>query len=506
MRFSMILEMVDRLSAPARRARTSVSGIGGSVRQMATQMRRAVTDVNSGTRSIEHFHRRASRLRQVALGRTLQAIGSSARGLGRDLDGLVRRLRLVERGGQAAGAGLRKLGGMGLGMLKNGLLAGGAAAAGAGGFALFDLFRTAGQFEQYQIQLEGIEGSAKAAKSAMAWVTEFAKVTPYELDEVMEAFTRLKGAGLDPLDGSLKALGDGASGTNKRLLDAVEMMTDAMQGEFERLKEFNVTARKEGNRTVFSYIKNGKAMEKVALGTRGLPIRDAITSIFNDRFGGGMERQATTLFGIISNLKGMWTEFLLMIANAGIFDFVKGKLEGLLDKINEMAENGELERWAKSISDNLIKAFEWAEKFVMKTDWEAVGRGLASAVEALTKIIELLGRASAVADDIAKNGLVTVKPKPTLPTKRSDPWTIFRFKSETDDEAAARSAREVPIARRLSGSFTRGAVGNAVKVDGALKIDVSGAPGLAVRATPVAAPGSTLPMEVRTGRTMQSAA
>lgn len=505
MRFSMILEMVDRLSAPARRARTSVSGIGGSVRQMATQMRRAVTDVNSGTRSIEHFHRRASRLRQVALGRTFQAIASSVRSLGRDLDGTTRRLKLTDRAFLMMGRNMKGLAASAGGLLKSGLLAGGAAAAGAGGFALFDLFRTAGQFEQYQAMLEGTEGSLAAARKAMAWVTKFAETTPYELDQVMEAFVALKAYGIDPMNGSLMALGDASAGMSKPLMDAVEAIADASTGEFERLKSFSIRARKEGDRTAFIYVKNGKEITRIAKGS-GAAIQEALIDIFNERFAGGMLRQAMTLFGIIANIKDQWSKFMLMIANAGIFDFVKGKLEGLLDKINEMAENGELERWAKSISDNLIKAFEWAEKFVMKTDWKAVGRGLASAVEALTKIIELLGRASAVADDIAKNGLVTVKPKPTLPTKRSDPWTIFRFKSETDDEAAARSAREVPAARRLSGSFTRGAGGNAVKVDGALKIDVSGAPGLAVRATPVAAPGSTLPMEVRTGRTMQSAA
>ena len=215
MRFSMILEMVDRFTTPAKRAKGGVSGLRASVRQMAGQMRSAVADVNNGSRSIEHFGRRAGRLRQVALGRTFQAIGSTVRGLGRDLDGLVRRLRLVERGGRAAGAGLRKIGGMGLGMLKNGLLAGGAAVAGGGAFALFDLFRTAGQFEQYQMMLEGTEGSVQAARKSMAWVTKFAETTPYELAEVMEAFVALKAYGIDPMNGSLMALGDASAGMSK---------------------------------------------------------------------------------------------------------------------------------------------------------------------------------------------------------------------------------------------------------------------------------------------------
>jgi phage tail tape-measure protein len=350
MRFSMILEMVDRLSAPAKRARAGVSGLRTSVRQMAAQVRGAARDVNDGTRSIEHFDQRARRLRQVALGRTFQAIGGSVRKLGRDLDGLVRRLKLVERSGQMAGRGLKKMGGMAAGLLKSGLLAGGAAVAGAGAFALFDLFSTAGQFEQYQIQLEGIEGSAKAAKRAMAWVTQFAKITPYELDEVMDAFVALKNFGLDPMDGSLRAMGDAASAMNKPIMAAIEMLTDATTGEFERLKEFGIKARKEGDRTTFHYIKNNKKMQRSVSGDE-LEIKRTLVEIFADRFGGGMERQSKTMFGIISNLKGMWTEFLLMISNAGVFDWIKNRLQKVLDFVNEMAANGKLEEWSEPPRD-----------------------------------------------------------------------------------------------------------------------------------------------------------
>lgn len=159
-------------------------------------------------------------------------------------------------------------------------------------------------------------------------------------------------------------------------------------------------------------------------------------------------------------------------------------------------------RFEKPISEGLEKAWSWGKKFVEETDWEAVGKGLATAVETLVKIVELLGRASAVADDIATNGLVTQKTQRTLPEKPSDPWSgIFRFKSDPQPGPAAKP----PAARKLSSNLTSGAAGG-LKVGGALKIDVTGAPGLAVRATPVTGPGTNLPMEVRTGRTMRSAA
>ena len=413
----------------------------------------------------------------------------------------MRRLRLVERGGRAAGAGLRKIGGMGLGMLKNGLLAGGAAVAGGGAFALFDLFRTAGQFEQYQMMLEGTEGSVQAARKSMAWVTKFAETTPYELAEVMEAFVALKAYGIDPMNGSLMALGDASAGMSKPLMDAVEAIADASTGEFERLKAFGIRASKEGNRVSFSFRKNGKDIRREAEFT-GAAIENSLVGIFNERFGGAMIRQSTTLFGIVANLRDAWSKFLLLIAEAGIFAMVKKDLEALLARVKTMAEDGTLKKWAEDISKGLQEAWSWGKKFVEETDWQAVGKGLATAVETLVKIVELLGRASAVADDIATNGLVTQKTRRTLPEKPSDPWSgIFRFKSDPAPAPAARPA----AARKLSGNLSRSTDG-ALKVGGALRIDVSGSPGLAVRATPVSAPGTNLPMEVRTGKTMRSAA
>lgn len=500
MRFSMILEMVDRLSAPAKRARASVAGITGTARQMAAQMRRAVSDVNSGARSLDHFHRRASRVRQVALGRTFQAIGSTARSLGRDLDRLVGRLKLVERGGKAAGSGLRKLGGMGLGMLKNGLLAGGAAAAGATGFALFDLFRTAGQLEQYQMQLEGLEGSAAAARKSMRYVQEFTKKTPFEFDQVMEGFVALKAYGIDPMNGSLNALGDASAGMSKPLMQAVEAMADATTGEFERLKEFGIRASKEGNRVSFSFRKNGKDIRREADFT-GAAIEEALATIFTERFGGAMARQATTLFGIISNLKDSWSNFMLMIADAGIFAMVKKDLDSLLGRIGEMARSGELKQWADDISAGLEKAWGWAKKFVEETDWEAVGKGLATAVETLVKIVELLGRASVVADDIATNGLGTQKTQRTLPSKKSDPWNLFRWK-DTTPPAAPPAA---PRARKLSGNLTGSPTGS-MTVGGKAVVEIIAPRGMSARTASVSAQGSSIPMEVRTGRTMRSAA
>lgn len=495
MRFSMILEMVDRLSGPARRARAGARGLGDNIRQMGQRIRRAVSDVRSGERSLEHFARRARRLRQVALGRIFQAIGSSVRGLTRNLGSLIARLRLVERAGRAAGAGLRKLGGAGLGFLKNGLLAGGAAAVGAGSFALFDLFRTAGQFEQYQVMLEGLEGSAAGARKAMAWVQEFTAKTPYEIDQVMEAFIALKAYGVDPMNGSLTALGDASSGMSKPLMQAVEALADATTGEFERLKEFGIRASKEGNRVSFTFRKNGKDIRRDADMT-GEAIEKVLVGIMSERFGGGMARQATTLFGMISNLKDMWTSFLLLVAEAGIFDVVKKDLEGLLSRVNELAKSGELKRWAEEISNRLEKAWQLGKSFVENTDWDAVVQDLKDIAEAVMTVADAIIWLKGL---LPEGGFFSGERRIFEGIKSLRGSLVPSSPGPAPGSPASRLPSDNDFIRRMQGKPPA-----APQIGGALKIDISSPPGLSVRATPAPAPGKMFPLEVRTGRTMRS--
>lgn len=426
LKFSMILEAIDRASAPAKRVQKSIDGLKMSQLGFVRTFRKTRSELDSGGRSMDHFRRRAERLRQVSLGRMFQGAALGARRFGSSLRDLPRRLRMVERAGKAAGRATKWAGGKLLGGLQNGLLAGAA----AGGFALFDLFRTAGKFEQFQIQLEGIEGSAGKAKKSMRWVQTFAEKTPFELDQVMEAFVALKAYGIDPMNGSLMALGDGAAGMSKPIMQAVEALADASTGEFERLKEFGIRASKQGDKVVFSYRQNGKDMRREAAMT-GAAMEDAITGIFSDRFGGGMERQASTLFGILSNVKDLWSKFLVMVADAGIFEKVKNQLDAWRAKIDAMAKEGSLAQWAQNISDGLSEAWDWGVRFAEQTDWAAVGRGLGAAVTAAAKLVGLLGQAVGKWEQFqARRG-----------ARRAEIAENSWFASD-EDRAAARSTRQ----------------------------------------------------------------
>ena len=147
-----------------------------------------------------------------------------------------------------------------------GILAGKLAVLGGAGlwFVKSQLVDTAAEFEKFKTVLETLEGSSAKAKISMDWVSDFAAKTPFELDQVMDSFVKLKSYGLDPTKGLLESLGDTASAMGKPIIQAVEAIADAITGENERLKEFGITSETRGNQTRYSYTdKSGAQRYKI---------------------------------------------------------------------------------------------------------------------------------------------------------------------------------------------------------------------------------------------------
>lgn len=211
------------------------------------------------------------------------------------------------------------------------------------------------EWEKLGTTLETIEGSPEKARKSLDWVGEFAAKTPYELQEVADAFVKMRAYGLDPMDGSLQALGNASSAMGKSFNAAVEAMADATTGENERLKEFGITSEKVGDQITYTWRQDGKKMTKTVKKDAG-EISKALTNIFEGRFPGAMDKQSRTFNGMMSNLKDQYQGFLRMIGDAGMFDFAKDSLRGLLTEIEKLKADGTLKTWATNISNMAIGA------------------------------------------------------------------------------------------------------------------------------------------------------
>lgn len=312
---------------------------------------------------------------QAKLTRALNATARAARAS----------FRAISSGARMAGSAVTalhrktiRLGKFGARNIKNGVgkvsrgvgLAVGIAASVAGASALAAnlLVGTAAKFEKFQTILETMEGSSAKAKTAMAWVSNFAVKTPYELDTVMDSFVRLRTYGLDPTNGMMTTLGDTAAAMGRPIMDTVEAFADALTGENERLKSFGITASKTGKTITYTYTDAlGKTVKASVKAGDRLAIQAKLMEIWGSKYGGAMEKLSATWDGMTSNLADQWMKFQLMIMDAGLFDWMKNKLKSVLDQINAMEANGTLKQWATNIGNTIKTVLSQTWNFAKKT-------------------------------------------------------------------------------------------------------------------------------------------
>ncbi|RSU57190.1 hypothetical protein DAH51_10280 [Sphingobium yanoikuyae] len=521
MKFSMILEAIDRASRPTERIRKSTGDLGRTAQTTAGGFRNMSRATDTAARSTAQLDRRMDQASRSAsrLDRAGSRVGAgvtrSARSAARALFDLDRRIqfsqaqmeKLAYRSGSFIGS-----------TLKSGLMAG-TAIAGAGLSASIYKVVTSGlMFEKFRTQLIGLEGSAAAGNRAMQWVSDFAAKTPYELAEVMEAFIALKAYGIDPTNGTLKSLGDTAAGMGKSLMQAVEMIADAQTGEFERIKEFGIKASTEGGKVTFRWQKNGKEMTKTVRQT-STEIRQALLGIMDARFAGGMERLAQTTAGKWSTLMDNLTISANRVWEGGVGAAVNKQIDRLSDWLGEMEKDGSLKKWAdesgQSIGDFIAT--------ISSMDWKSIAadiRGVAGAFGEVAHFLAELDRIGGKGRKFLADGQDLWGYRESLGSVQLDPRYGFGYKApswmrskpqpqakpsgvpffdaapQTKPnavpffEAAPRPARPSPLKPSAS----------AKAPSGKISIDIKTDRGTSARPTKVAA--SDLDLEVNTGRAM----
>jgi hypothetical protein len=279
----------------------------------------------------------------------------------------------------------------------------GAIATGVGALIAKSLIGTAAEFERFRTVLGTIEGSSEKADAAMAWISDFAAKTPYELAQVTDNFVKLRAYGIDPMNGTLKTLGDTAAAMGKPLAQAVEAMADAITGENERLKEFGIKASKQGKRIVYEYTENGKTMRKAVNASNRAMIQSTLMGIWNSKYGGAMDKLSGTWEGMMSNLGDQWSRFKLMIMESGVFTWLSDKLSGLLNTIDGMAESGELQKLAKAIGEDLVTGLDalWETAKKLPGVWEEIKEATSPLVEVLKDLSDKFGAGNVAAAVLA---------------------------------------------------------------------------------------------------------
>lgn len=164
--------------------------------------------------------------------------------------------------------------------------------------ALKSVLSVTAEFQKLNAQLVTVTGSQAAANAQFKILQEFAAKTPFQLNEVVGAFVKMKALGLDPSEKAIASFGNTASAMGKSLNQFIEAVADASTSEFERLKEFGIKAKQEGDRVSLTF----QGMT-TTIGNNAQEITKYLQDIGENQFAGAMAREADTLGGAWSNLQ-----------------------------------------------------------------------------------------------------------------------------------------------------------------------------------------------------------
>lgn len=193
-------------------------------------------------------------------------------------------------------------------------------------FGVNEIIQATRETEKLFAVLTNAVGNKSGATRIFAELQDFAATTPFALNEVVGAFTKLEQRNFNPNIEQLKTLGDIAAASGKSLNQFVEAVLDAQTGEFERLKEFGIVAKKNGDIVNLTFkgqtttIKNTSgAITEYLLGLGKLP-----------GIQGATDAVAKTLDGSLSNLADNFSRLFATIGSGG------GILQGAIDAFSRL--------------------------------------------------------------------------------------------------------------------------------------------------------------------------
>lgn len=211
------------------------------------------------------------------------------------------------------------------------------------------IFSANTSFEQLSGSLKTVTGSAKGAQEAFALIEKFAIDTPYQLNEIVEAFIRLKALGLEPSEAALTSYGNTASAFGKNIKDFVDAVAAATVGEFERLKTFGIKASVLNDEVRFTFAGTTTTVKKNAT-----EIEKYLRSLGDINFAGAMNEQMKTMNGVLSNIEDGFEKIYRDIGTNGLNEALKATFT----QFNELVGSGG--NAAKTIGQTLAFAVNTA--------------------------------------------------------------------------------------------------------------------------------------------------
>ena len=258
------------------------------------------------------------------------------------------------------------------------------AALGASGVAVASgVLKVGTEVESLRAKLKTVTGSAGAAKEAFGDIQQFTATTPFQLQEITNAFVALRVRGLDGSNKAMTAYGDIAAALGKDLGETVQAVAQATVGEFESLKSLGISSKKNGDIVKFTFQGVTTTIQNNAVA-----IEEYLQSVGrSEKFAGAMADQAKTTAGAISNLKDSIFAWLSLVADSGPQEAFKR----LIRTIAGGASEGE--SFAEMLGQYLTIAIDKVTNMIQKFTSEDVQGTLQAWGSAFNRLVNAIGAA-----------------------------------------------------------------------------------------------------------------
>ncbi|UNP90539.1 tape measure protein [Aeromonas encheleia] len=200
---------------------------------------------------------------------------------------------------------------------------------------LVAMFQTGDQAERLDVQLKAVMGSIAGGAEASAWIQDFAKNTPLQLDEVTQVFVRLKAFGIDPMNGAMQGIVDQAYklGGGFEEVQGISLALGQAWAK-QKLQGEEILQLIERGVPVWQLLeqvtgKNTAELQK--LSEAGKLGRDTIAALMNEiaaQSSGAAANNMSLLSGLISNAQDNLAKFYRLVAENGALLAVAWWCEG----------------------------------------------------------------------------------------------------------------------------------------------------------------------------------
>jgi tape measure domain-containing protein len=309
----------------------------------------------------------AQKLRELANSKGIQNLRNAMNGLKTALGGVM----------EQAGLLITRLG----------------ALAAVGGFAFKNLiFDQMTSWENLEQSLKGLLGGSKQAKNAMAWISDFAKRTPMDVQGVADTFRMMTALGLKPMQGQMEAIVDTASAlggsqeTMRRIALALGQAWTKQKLQGEEILQLTEAGVSVWDLLAKATGKNTQVLQKLSsAGKLGRKEIQLLINTLGKKYKGAAVGMANTTAGIIANLQDAWQRFTLILYEEKLLDYFKAELKGLLDQVDAMADSGQLKQFAIEFKNTVISIFQELKVVVQQT-WPVI-QGLAQMLAAFANAV-----------------------------------------------------------------------------------------------------------------------